>query len=110
MSWVNIGDVRFRDTLPHSCKARYEMENGSTESDSTQLLLQDNIPMRYQWTKPKVDHACEKKGSIEDEPWTQKDTSCDIEVDTIGTLIVTNNAQVRCIHSFVLIIAFSQTP
>lgn len=118
MAWVNIGDVRFRDVLPNSGKVRCEMEmqNDEREVIHNQLLLKDNIPMRYRWTKAidgDDDDACEKGRrdltAKKDDFWMRKETSCDIEVDTIGTVILTTNTKFECFSKCILMIVLRST-
>ncbi len=94
MAWVNIGDVRFRDKLPPSGKVRCttqkdECEEGCRDEDSL-LLLQGNVPKCYQWVTADTPKDNEQNQSKDDDDkfWTRKETSCDVELDTIGTITV----------------------
>lgn len=89
MSWINVGDVRFRNPLQQSCKKRFvsQQDNPSNkqqviEASFDHVLIKQNIPCCYQW--PRKENRNDNEMSKTDESWTHKETSCDIEVDTIG--------------------------
>ena len=93
MAWVNIGDVRFRDKLPPSGKVRCTTQNDECEEghdDEDSLLLQGNVPKCYQWVTADIPKGYDQNQSKDDDDkfWTRKETSCDVELDTIGTIIV----------------------
>ena len=59
-----------------------EDENDQIQNIDHQLILNDNVPMRYKWS-PRGMNNCD-----DIDPWTRKETSCDVEVDTIGTIML----------------------
>jgi hypothetical protein len=91
MAWIHIGDVRFRNPLSRAGKMRYTIkEDGhrgisKTSFDSNHLFVKNNVPSKFQWTKKGEPQNGEKTESAMDEFWTRKETSCDVELDTIGT-------------------------
>lgn len=107
MAWVYIGDLRFRNPLPNMGKTRcFPNQDITSSSDGNKrkdelLLLQGNIPSCYQWRKGEdVDmndggndndknnsssHRKKGKNNESEDWWTHKETSCDVEFDTIGT-------------------------
>ena len=90
MSWIKVGDGRFRKNSrknPQDKKRR-----------STYELLQDDIPIHLNWieqaksnSEDEVANANEifehSNNDIGDEFWTKKETSCNIEMDTTGTIL-----------------------
>lgn len=98
MAWINLGDVRFRHSLPRSGKARYIMKQVLNEVGKftppptfDNLLLKDNIPAQFKWSnrereKERTDESnkVQAKTVDGDEFWTYKETSCDVELDTVG--------------------------
>ena len=108
MSWIKIGDGRFRSPIPRLAKNRLskktvEKLKKPNDDDTNQYLLRKgNIPREVVWNEQK--NACassnisltELDRMIEDEFWTRKETSCDIELDT-------NGRSVDCSTVFVLV-------
>jgi hypothetical protein len=108
MSWVNVGDGRFRTPIQRVVKDR--CGNGSiVNRDSKQhqtkgvqdspgdfyTMAYDTIPSDLHWThhdenqtKEDASRKNEDKTLFGAEFWTKKETSCDIELDTTGESFV----------------------
>ncbi len=99
MAWINIGDVRFRNPLPRSGKERIFLQqkrqqdhNEKPQARFDHLLLKENVPSRYQWSKiddeiqgtNNISSLKRKKPKDGQQFWRYKETSCDVELDTTG--------------------------
>ena len=128
MAWINIDDVRFRNPLPKAGKMRISrvqrkctniqegeeederISSSSKKSDFNHLLIEENIPSEFQWTSKKregleTDQKQNRKNeSFCNNFWTRKETSCDIELDTIGTTIANITTNIETNMSFMYII------
>ena len=134
MAWIHIGDVRFRNPLPHSGKMRYvTAQNGSQKGisqtstapssasssllDLEHLITKGNVPTKFQWTQVEKNDGNDvkttnKDGVEKDESnnakddnnesgvkfWAMKDTSCDVELDTIGMNVNYNVTSTRTVQ------------
>ena len=95
MSWIKVGDSRFRSPVLKTVKDRGGKGSiGSATGDF--VLIQDIIPSDLCWEN-KVDKALSIHSETMDEEtlkqflvfmgsefWTRKETSCDLELDTTG--------------------------
>jgi len=99
-----VGDGRFRNPLPHVAKDRKGKEtmksnakNEAASGGDTFTMTCDSIPSTLHWSEEQRNqHAVDPVEQAEDKPvkephpligmefWTQKETSCDIELDTTG--------------------------
>lgn len=106
MSWVKVGDGRFRTPIPKTAKDRrgklagVKSNNPCEQSEFT--LVEDCIPCELYWSE-QVDTLmlmhCEKIKEetfkklmvlLGSEFWTRKETSCDLELDTTGAYSFVN--------------------
>jgi len=102
MSWIKVGDSRFRSPVLKTVKDRGGKGSvgSATPRDPCKeddfVLIQDKIPSDLCWEN-KVDKALSIHSETMDEEtleqflafmgsefWTRKETSCDLELDTTG--------------------------
>ncbi len=79
MSWIKVGDVRFRMSYGHIAKKK----NCTDRSNPHQLLV-DQIPSHLHWVEKFDTKDQGRQSNHHEEFWTKKETSCDIEIDTTG--------------------------
>jgi hypothetical protein len=100
MSWINIGDCRFRMPLPNTVKDRIgtvatgiNERNQRCSEGNDFTLTKDNIPSELCWagmsaSKSAQVHDVEAQKQMlkldGSEFWIWRETSCDIELDTTG--------------------------
>ena len=104
MSWVKVGNGRFRTPIPKTAKDRRGKLAAVKPNDPCKqdefILVEDRIPSELYWSEHKVEKSmsmhCEEMEeesfkklveSLGSEFWTRKETSCDLELDTIGACI-----------------------
>lgn len=108
MSWIHIGDCRFRTPLPNILKdrlggksstaKRHEMEQDKLTKDPFGLT-KTIVPRELCWTEKYSSQSlptCHPEVTLNQsimniagpEFWTRRDTSCDIELDTTVTNIL----------------------
>ena len=106
MSWVKVGDGRFRNPIPHGIKDRIGKArvNSTTDlehcAENMYTMTHDKIPIEFHWSEHKYKEDVttfgdskpgqeekmikERRDWMGDEFWTRKETSCDLELDTTG--------------------------
>jgi hypothetical protein len=101
MSWIKIGDGRFRTPIPRTAKKKLTSQNlqkNRSKCDTEKVIYQHlltrrNIPPALVWNARKGTCAMKLPQEvvnvdldqiIGDEFWTKKETSCDVEIDTNG--------------------------
>jgi len=103
MSWIKVGDGRFRSPVLKTAKDRGGKGSiGSAKSynpckNDEFVLIENKIPSDLCWSENKVDKAMSIHSETMDEKtlkqflafmgsefWTRKETSCDLELDTTG--------------------------
>ena len=122
MSWINVGDGRFRNPIPRVVKDRRGIgsvvkrnegrtgkgQDSSFPSDFELFALsRDTIPSELHWTSQDIINMNKECNNGKDqliEYWTRKETSCDIELDTTGKIIIKSTSQksfksTQAIHS-----------
>ncbi len=96
MAWIDVGDVRFRNPLPRAGKMRYSVENDTRHSTAAilynYLLLQGTVPSKFKWgesmKQSKIGSDSGNRYNVDDEFWKRKETSCDVELDIRGMILV----------------------
>ncbi len=91
MSWINVGDCRFRNPIQRILKDRcgnrglfqHDSNLGSDFLLGDHAMTHDTIPSKLHWNY-RDDDENEVKKTLPKEVWTNKETSCDIELDTTG--------------------------
>lgn len=107
MSWINIGDCRFRMPLPNIVKDRigtvatgFNERNQRCSEGNDFTLTKDIIPSELCW----ADMSASKSAQVHDDEaqknmlkldgsefWIWRETSCDIELDTTASNILNVN-------------------
>ena len=102
MSWIKLGDGRFRNPIPGTASKRLTSQKIFKNRSNTDgakainqyLLTKRNIPSALVWntrksmcaSKLQQEFDVDVEEIIDDEFWVKKETSCDIELDTNGEL------------------------
>jgi hypothetical protein len=89
LKYVNVGDVRFRQSLPRTLRKRtkedFLRKKNRNDADNGLYFLRDNVDTELLW--PKCENGSnlsdtQQQSTFQHQHWLKKHTSCDLEFDT----------------------------